>query len=67
MGERMAKAKEAVGWATGDREDEAEGRAEVAAADPSEPVEGVTGEVVADEKTSIRQERGEYNPAINPD
>lgn len=66
MGEKMAKAKEAVGWATGDREEEAEGRAEAVAADPAEPVDDVTEEAVADEEDTIREERGELDPTHGP-
>ena len=56
MGEKTGKAKEMVGWATGDREDEAEGRAEQKAADPNEPVEDVTEETVEDERQAVRED-----------
>ena len=56
VGEKKGKIKEAVGWATGDREDEAEGRAEQKAADPSQPVEDVTDETVDEERQAVRED-----------
>jgi len=56
VGEKTGKAKEMIGWATGDREDEAEGRAKQKAADPSEPVEDVDEGAVDDERQAVRED-----------
>jgi len=52
MGEQTAKAKEALGWATGDREEEAEGRAEQAGPNPDQ-------EAVDKEEHAVRQDHGD--------
>jgi uncharacterized protein YjbJ (UPF0337 family) len=62
MGEHTGKAKEVVGWATGDREVEAKGRVEHDVADPDDDADEVTGDAVADEKLEVRHEHGEYDP-----
>ncbi len=66
MGERMGRAKEVVGWATGDREVEAEGRVEQHVADPSDPATEVSDEAVADEGLEVREDHREYDPAQDP-
>jgi uncharacterized protein YjbJ (UPF0337 family) len=62
MGKHTGKAKEVVGWATGDREVEAKGRVEQHVADPEDDAEGVTPAAVADETLDVRREHGEYKP-----
>ena len=53
MGKRAAKAKEVVGYATGDREVEAKGRVDERARPESE---------VAEEELEVRKEHGEFQP-----
>lgn len=62
MGERAAKAKEVIGWATGDREVEAEARVEAAAAKSPGADAEVTEEDVQAELLTVREERGEFKP-----
>ena len=62
MGEKTGKVKEAVGWATGDREVEAEGRVEQKPADPSEPVTEVNEEVMEDERQAVRRDHHVDDP-----
>ena len=62
MGEQSGKAKEVVGWVTGDRKVEAEGLVEQDVADPDEAVDEATGEAVADKTLEVRREHGEYAP-----
>lgn len=54
------KVEEAVGWLTGDREAEAKGRVERRSGD-----EEVTDEAVEEAEKDLRQERGEYDPAVD--
>ena len=61
MGERAAKVKEAIGWATGDRKVEAEGRVEAEVADPANPRSEVTDQDVGAETDAVREEHGEFN------
>jgi uncharacterized protein YjbJ (UPF0337 family) len=61
MSERSGKAKEVVGWVTGDREVEAQGRVEQEVADPDEAGDDVTSEAVADKTLEVRREHGEYD------
>lgn len=60
MGERLAKAKEVLGYATGDREVEAKGRVEEHVADPGDPTADETEAEVSDEQLAVRREHGEY-------
>ena len=53
------KAKEVVGWATGDRRVEAEGRVEQKVADS--PAD-VTEKAVDEETDAVREEHGEFDP-----
>ena len=62
MSERKGKVKEAVGWITGDREVEAEGRAERKAADPDDPTTEVDDATVAEAEREVRHEHQEYRP-----
>lgn len=62
MGERAAKAKEVIGWATGDRKVEAEGRVEAAAAESPDPSAEATEQDVQAELDHVREEHGEYHP-----
>jgi uncharacterized protein YjbJ (UPF0337 family) len=62
VSEHTGKVKEVVGWATGDREVEAEGRVEQEVADPDEAPDEVTDESVADKTFEVRREHGEYQP-----
>lgn len=62
MGERVAKAKEVLGYATGDREVEAKGRVEERIADPYDPAGERTEQEVASEELEVRGARGEYQP-----
>lgn len=59
MSEAKGKAKEAVGWVTGDREVEAEGRAEERADDPVDLADTRSDETVAEEKERVREEHGD--------
>jgi uncharacterized protein YjbJ (UPF0337 family) len=52
----MGEVKETVGAVTGDRRVEAEGRAEKRAADPRDPLDEVTDEVVERETHEVRQQ-----------
>jgi hypothetical protein len=61
MSERIAKAKEVAGWATGDREVEAKGRVEQEVADPERPESDVTEEEVSREQRQVRREHDEYD------
>ena len=61
MGERSAKAKEAIGWVTGDRKVEAEGRVEAEVADSSNPRSEATDEAVEEELVTVREEHGEFH------
>jgi uncharacterized protein YjbJ (UPF0337 family) len=61
MSERIAKAKEVAGWATGDREVEAKGRVEQEVADPERPESDVTEEEVGREQRQVRREHDEYD------
>jgi uncharacterized protein YjbJ (UPF0337 family) len=61
MGENAGKAKEVLGWVTGDREVEAEGRVEQDVAS-DEPLDEVTDKAVADKTLEVRREHGEYKP-----
>jgi uncharacterized protein YjbJ (UPF0337 family) len=51
-----SEVKETVGALTGDRQVEAEGRAEKRAANPDDPLGEVTDEVVDEETHEVRQE-----------
>jgi uncharacterized protein YjbJ (UPF0337 family) len=62
VGEKKGKVKEAVGWATGDREVEAEGRVEKKSDDPSEPIDEVTGEAMKDERQAVREDHHVEDP-----
>jgi uncharacterized protein YjbJ (UPF0337 family) len=62
MGERLAKAKEVLGYATGDREVEAEGRVDERIADPADPTQEKTPDNVSEEEHEVRQQHGEYRP-----
>ena len=62
MGEKIGKAKEVLGYATGDRTVEARGKVEERIADPDAPVDEETPETVDHERHDIRQARGEYQP-----
>jgi len=70
MGEKIAKAKEVVGYATGDRQVEARGRVEekLAASDTDQtgPTDDETDDAVAAEQAQVRKERGEYQPERPP-
>jgi drug/metabolite transporter (DMT)-like permease/uncharacterized protein YjbJ (UPF0337 family) len=59
---RTGKAKEVVGWMTGDRGVEAEGRTAQKAADPGRPEGEVTDESVDVAKREVRQEHNELDP-----
>lgn len=59
MSKTTGKAKAVVGWATGDRDVEAKGRAEERAADPADPTDEVTGETVAEEREQVREDHGD--------
>jgi uncharacterized protein YjbJ (UPF0337 family) len=59
MKEQLGKAKEAVGWATGDRHVEAEGRAEAEAADTAMSTNEATEEVVDAKEHEVRKEHGD--------
>lgn len=59
MGERISRAKEVVGWATGDRKVEAAGRAEKKADDPDD----VTDEAVREETKAVRADHDEIDSA----
>jgi uncharacterized protein YjbJ (UPF0337 family) len=59
---RTGKAKEVVGWMTGDRGVEAEGRTAQKAADPGRPEGEVTDESVDVAKREARQEHNELDP-----
>lgn len=61
MDDKAAKAKEIVGYATGDRRVEAEGRLQ------EEKSQQVTEDEVADEQLEVRQDHGEYQPERLPD
>lgn len=63
MNEKMGRAKEVVGWATGDREVEAKGRVEQDVADPATDAVEVTDEAVADEQLVVREEHSEHKAA----
>lgn len=58
MGERIARAKEVVGWATGDREVEAAGRVEKQADDPGQ----ITDDAVREETKAVRADHDEIDP-----
>jgi uncharacterized protein YjbJ (UPF0337 family) len=62
VGEAKAKVKEAVGWATGDRKVEAEGRVEQHAADTTDPTTEPTDEAVEEEREEVREEHGDVLP-----
>ena len=53
------KAKEVLGAVTGDRRVEAKGRAEEKAADPENPGDDVTDELVAREEDAVRRRHGD--------
>jgi len=55
----MGEVKETVGAVTGDRRVEAEGRAEKRAADPDDPVDEVTDEVVDRETHEVREDHND--------
>ena len=59
MGERAAKAKELIGWATGDRKVEAEGRVETAVASDEDPRSEPTDDEVEAELLVVRGEHGD--------
>lgn len=62
MGELSGKVKEAVGYVTGDRRQEAKGRVEQRTTDPADAASAETaGEVEAEER-DVRREHGEYQP-----
>ena len=62
MSKRIGKAKEVVGWATGDREVEAKGRVEQEVADPDRLEVAVDEETLAGEQEEVRREYGEHDP-----
>jgi uncharacterized protein YjbJ (UPF0337 family) len=62
MKEQLAKAKEAVGWATGDRHVEAEGRAEAVATESATSTNDATEEVVDEKEHEVRKEHGDIRP-----
>ncbi len=66
MGERIGRAKEVLGWATGDRDVEAEGRVERRVADPSDPTEQVSDSAVEAEQRGVREDHHEYDPDNDP-
>jgi len=55
MGEKLGRAKEVVGWATGDREVEAEGRVQQRVADDQE----ISGEDVKRTEHEVRADHHE--------
>ena len=57
MGERIARAKEVVGWATGDREVEAAGRVKKQADDRDQ----VTEEAVREETKAVRADHDDID------
>ena len=61
MGEKTGRAKEVVGWVTGDREVEAKGRVEQDVADPATPTDDVTDAAVRDEKQAVRADHHEVD------
>ncbi len=63
MGEKTGRAKEIVGWATGDRDVEAKGRVEQDVADPDTETTGVAKAAVEDEKRAVRAEHEEIDRA----
>jgi uncharacterized protein YjbJ (UPF0337 family) len=64
--EQLGKVKAALGWMTGDRRVEAEGRAEEDAADPAKPTDAATEEVVDEREREVRKEHGDIRPRSNP-
>jgi uncharacterized protein YjbJ (UPF0337 family) len=58
----MGKLKELLGWATGDRHVEAEGRVEQKVADPANSLSEATPEVVRAEEKKVRIEDREVQP-----
>ncbi len=58
----MARLKEVLGYATGDRDVEARARVEEHVADPADPTDEVTDEKVEQEQHEVRKELGEYQP-----
>jgi len=66
MGERSGRAKEVLGWATGDREVEAEGRVEEAVSDPSDPITEVTDDAVETKQDHVRRDYEEFDPSDPP-
>lgn len=62
MEEKTGKIKEAVGWATGDREVEAKGRAEQKSASPSDPVDSVTEDTMNEERQAVRRDHHVEDP-----
>ncbi|GAC1383329.1 MAG: hypothetical protein NVSMB4_11320 [Acidimicrobiales bacterium] len=62
MGEKIGRAKEVIGWATGDREVEAKGRVEQDVADPDTEVVEATDDAVADEQLAVREQHSEHKP-----
>lgn len=62
MEEKTGKIKEAVGWATGDREVEAKGRVEQKSADPSGPVDEVTEDTLEGERQAVRRDHHVEDP-----
>lgn len=60
MGERSGRTKEVLGWATGDREVEAEGRVE------EDPAATVTDEAVDDEEKDVRRDYRGVRPERPP-
>jgi uncharacterized protein YjbJ (UPF0337 family) len=56
MGKKLGRAKEIVGYATGDRGVEARGRVEERVADPADPLTEVNDKAIAREKARVRTE-----------
>lgn len=60
MGERSGRSKEVLGWATGDREVEAEGRVE------EDTATEATEQAVEDEERNVRRDYEEFDPNDPP-
>jgi uncharacterized protein YjbJ (UPF0337 family) len=58
MGKKIGKAKEVIGYATGDREVEARGRVEEKVADPHARLD--EDQTAEREQLDVRKEHGEY-------
>ena len=62
MGDKIGRAKEVVGWATGDRDVEAKGRVEQDVADPDTDTVEASDDAVAAEQLALRKEHSEHKP-----